>query len=143
MKVRDLMTRDVECTRPDATLQEVAERMRSLNVGSLPVCDQDEIVGIITDRDITVRATASAWQPDTTTVRDVMTPQVNYCFEDQDVIEAARLMEAYQIRRLPVLNADRRLTGILALGDLAARMDDEEMAGETLGVVSEPAAPRR
>ena len=88
MKVNEVMTRSAECTRPDATLHEAAERMKALNVGSLPVCDNDRLVGMVTDRDITVRATAEGLPPTLGRVRDVMTPDVIYCFEDQDIGEA-------------------------------------------------------
>jgi CBS domain-containing protein len=143
MKVKDVMTRGAECTRPDATLREAAERMKALDVGSLPVCDNDRLVGMLTDRDITVRATGEGVPPALGQVRDIMTPQVISCFEDQDVGEAARLMEQNQVRRLVVLNRDKRLVGIVSLGDLAAKAGDERRSGETLEKVSEPAAPRR
>src|SRR5438552_3517909 len=99
MRVSEIMTKRVECTRPDASVQEAAGRMRALDVGSLPVCDNDRLVGIVTDRDITVRATAEACDPCGTRVREVMTPEIAYCYEDQLVTEAARLMEDRQIRR--------------------------------------------
>src|SRR5829696_6661330 len=119
MRVREVMTRGVECTSPDATLQEAAAKMKSLDVGPLPVCDNDRLVGMITDRDITVRATAEGEAPTAVRVRDVMTPDVIYCFDDQDASEAARLMEQNQVRRLVVLNRDKRMVGIVSLGDLA------------------------
>jgi len=143
MQVSEVMTRGAECTRPDATLQEAAGRMKALDVGALPVCDNDRLVGMVTDRDITVRAVAGACDPRGTCVREAMTPDVVYCFENQDVQEAARLMEEKQIRRLPVLNRDKRLVGIVSLGDLAVKTGDEALAGEALEQVSEPAAPRR
>src|SRR5437660_3245154 len=105
MHVSELMTRGVECARPTDDLSRAAERMKKLNVGSLPVCgDNDKLVGMITDRDITVRGTAEALPPRLGKVQDVMTPDVKYCFEDQDASEASRLMEQNQIRRLVVLN---------------------------------------
>jgi len=118
--------------------------MRELDVGVLPVCgDHDRLVGMITDRDITIRATAGCCDPGGTCVRDIMTPNLIYVFEDQDVTEAAQLMKENQIRRLVVLNHDKRLVGIVSLGDLAVDTRDEEMAGATLEAVSEPAEPRR
>jgi CBS domain-containing protein len=143
MLVSEAMTRDAECTRPDATLQEAADRMNSLDVGSLPVCDNDRLVGMITDRDITIRAVAGGDDPGAKRVRDAMTPGVFWCYEDQNVTEAARLMREKQVRRLPVLNRDKRLVGIVSLGDLAVDTGDEQLAGETLEAVSEPASPRR
>src|SRR5881296_3134577 len=106
MLVRDMMTRRVEVIHPDATLAEVAEKMKSLDVGPLPVCDGERLVGMVTDRDITVRAVAKGCDPNTTPVRDVMTSDVVYCFEDQDLSTAARMMERCQIRRLPILNRE-------------------------------------
>ena len=117
MKVREVMTRDVAVVHPDSTLQEAADRMRQLDVGPLPVCDNDRLVGMITDRDITVRSTAEGLDPWTAQVREAMTPEVVYCSEDDDVAEAARLMNEKQVRRLPVLDRNRRLVGIVSLCD--------------------------
>jgi CBS domain-containing protein len=138
MQVREVMTRGAECIAPDDSLQEAAQKMKDRDVGPLPVCDRDRLVGMITDRDITVRATADGLDPKATRVREVMTPQVVYCFEDQDVEVAAYLMEENQVRRLVVLNRDRRLVGIVSLGDLAVETGDEHLAGRTLERVSEP-----
>ena len=139
MLVRDVMTHGAECVRPANSLVEAAQKMKNLDVGPLPVCgDNDRLVGMVTDRDITVRAVAEACDPRTTTVKDVMTPDVVYCFEDQDVKEAARLMKEHQVRRLVVLNRDKRLAGIVSLGDLAVETGDEKLAGKTLEEVSLP-----
>src|SRR5262245_29316881 len=119
MRVSEMMTRGVECIGPDATLQEAAAKMKSLDVGTLPVCDNDRLVGMVTDRDITVRATAEGDPPTEIRVRDIMTPEVIYCFEDAQVTDAAQLMEQKQVRRLVVLNSDKRMVGIVSLGDLA------------------------
>jgi CBS domain-containing protein len=143
MKVSEVMTPGAECTPPDATLQQAAERMKALDVGALPVCDKDRLVGVLTDRDITVRSVSDGHDPRTDRVRDVMTPEIVYCFEDQDVAEAARLMRAKQIRRLPVLNHDKRLVGIVSLGDLAVETGDEQLAGHALEGISEPAPAKR
>src|SRR5262249_39411360 len=138
MQVRNVMTKGVECVSPSTPLQDAAAKMKALDIGTLPVCENDRLVGMITDRDITMRATAEALPPLLGHVRDVMTPDVVYCFEDQDVEEAARLMQDHQIRRLVVLNRDKRLVGIVSLGDLAVETGDEKLAGETLGQVSLP-----
>jgi CBS domain-containing protein len=143
MQLKELMTRGVEVIHPDATLQEAAQQMRGLDVGPLPVCDGEHLVGMLTDRDITVRATAEGRDPKTTKVRDVMTCEVIYAFEDQGITEAARLMEEHQIRRLLVLNRDKRLVGIVSLADLAVHTDNERLAGEVVERVSEPAEPKR
>lgn len=139
MLVTNVMTRGAECVHPTDSLQEVAQKMRNMDVGPLPVCgDNDRLVGMITDRDITVRAVADGCDPRSTTVKDVMTPEVVYCFDDQDVQEAARLMKENQIRRLVVLNRDKRLVGIVSLGDLAVETGDEKLVGQTLEEVSLP-----
>jgi CBS domain-containing protein len=143
MKLKDVMTANVEVIRPDAPLQEAAALMKTLDVGSLPVCDGKQLQGMLTDRDITVRATAEGRDPRQTAVREVMTPELIYCFEDQDVKEAAQLMEQRQIRRLPVLNRSKDLVGIVALGDLAVEMPNEKRVGEVLEGISEPARPQR
>ena len=140
MKIKSLMTSKVECIRPEATLEQAARRMRDLDVGPLPVCgDEDRLVGIVTDRDITIRAVAQGMDPKTMLVREVMTPSILYCFEDQDVEEAARLMKEHQIRRLVVLNRQKKLVGIISLGDLAVETGDDLMAGELVEAISQPA----
>jgi CBS domain-containing protein len=137
------MTRNAECTRPDATLQQAAERMKTLDVGSLPVCDNDRLVGMLTDRDITLRSVSEGHDPRTDRVRDAMTPEVFYRFEHQDVTEAAQLMRENQVRRLPVLNREKRLAGIVSLGDLAVEAGNELLVGEALEGISEPSSPMR
>jgi CBS domain-containing protein len=142
MQVKEVMTRYVECTHPDASLQEAAQKMQALDVGPLPVCgDNDQLLGIITDRDITVRAVAEGHDPKSVRVQEAMTPDIAYCMEDQDVTEAARIMKEKQIRRLVVLNRDKRLVGIVSLGDLAVGTRDKQLAGAALEHVSEPAQP--
>lgn len=144
MRVAEVMTHGVECARPFDSVARAAGRMRDLDVGSLPVCgDDDRIEGIVTDRDITVRAVSSGQDPQSTRIRDVMTPTIVYCYEDQDVDDAARLMEEHQIRRLVVLNREKRLVGILSLGDIAVRNGDDHLSANALEQVSEPALPRR
>jgi CBS domain-containing protein len=144
MQVKDIMTSGVECICPDTTLREAAQRMKELDVGLLPICgDDDRLAGMITDRDIAVRAVADGLDPSTARARDVMTPKVIYCYEDQEISDAAHMMEQNQIRRLVVLNHDKRLVGILSLGDLAVDTGDDQLAGHTLEAVSEPAVPHR
>jgi len=144
MQLKDIMTPNPECIRPDAMLQEAARRMRDLDVGPLPVCgDEGRLVGMITDRDITVRAVAEGKDPKTTPVREAMTEDVVFGYEDQDVADAARVMEQQQIRRLVVLSRDKRLVGIVSLGDLATETGDRATAGEVLQEVSEPSHPQR
>src|SRR4051794_28840839 len=109
MWVREIMTRDVECASPDDTLQKAARKMKELDVGPMPICDHDRVVGMLTDRDITIRAVAEGRDPRSTRVRDVMTQNVVSCYEDDAVEEAARLMQERQIRRLLVLDRRRQL----------------------------------
>jgi CBS domain-containing protein len=139
MKLRDVMTRNVECVRPGDTLQNAARKMRDLDVGSMPICgDNDRIVGMLTDRDITIRATAEGLDPKLAKAEDAMTEDIVWCFEDQDVEDAESLMQDRQIRRLLVLNRDKRLVGIVSLGDLATETVDTQKVGEILQDVSEP-----
>jgi len=143
MKVSEAMSRNVECVRPDDTLQQAARKMRDLDVGPLPVCDNDRLAGMITDRDITVRAVAEGWDPTQKRVRDVMSEGVVYCFDDQDIEEAAQIMRERQLRRLVVLNRDKRMVGLVALGDLATKPGAEGAAGKALEEISEPAGAAR
>ena len=143
MQLREIMTRDVEVVKSDASLKQAASKMKDLNVGLIPVCMGEKLGGILTDRDITVRATAEGRDPLKTKVSDIMSQEVAYCFEDQEIEEAASLMEVKQIRRLPILSRDKKLVGIVSLGDLAVHTGNKQLAGETLKEVSEPATPRR
>jgi CBS domain-containing protein len=118
MQVADVMTRDVRIASPTQSLQEVARIMIEIDAGLLPVGENDRLVGMITDRDIAVRAVAQGLGPDTT-VREVMSQDVKYCFDDQDTAEVGRSMADERVRRLPVLNRQKRLVGILSLGDIA------------------------
>lgn len=138
MIVRDIMSRNVEVIHPHSVLQEAAGKMKSLDVGSLPVCDNQRLIGVITDRDITLRAVADGRDPGATKVSDVMTPELIYCYDDEPVREAAKLMERYQIRRLPIINRDKQLVGIVSLGDLAVETSNEKLSGKVLEQVSEP-----
>lgn len=139
MKVKEIVTPNPQCISPDSSLCDAARKMKSLDVGILPICENDRLVGTITDRDIAIRAVADGLDPKTATVRQVMSQGVVYCFEDRSIEEAAELMEQKQIRRLPVLNEQKRLVGIVSLGDLAVRTHKEKLAGEVLERVSERA----
>jgi CBS domain-containing protein len=142
MQIRDIMTRDVQVVAPSDSIRRAAELMDSLNVGVLPVCDGGNLVGVVTDRDITVRATSTGRAPDECLVGEVMTADVRYCYEDDVVNDVARLMGSVQIRRIPVLDQSNRLTGIIALGDIATQAK-ENAAGPTLERISEPSRPDR
>jgi CBS domain-containing protein len=144
MDVRDVMTRNVECIRPANSIIDAARQMKKLDVGVLPVCgDNDRLVGMITDRDIVLRGVADRRDLEEVKVQDIMTPDVEYCFDDQPVEHAARLMRAKQIRRLVVLNSNHRLVGIISLGDLAVDLEDEALVGSALEGISQPAEPNR
>ena len=137
MQVREIMTRDVSIISPEETLQTAAMHMAQLDVGVLPVGEGDRLVGMITDRDIVVRGVAEGKGP-SAKVRDAMTPDIKYCFADQEVDEIAENMADIQIRRLPVLDRDKRLVGILSLCDIATS-DEVEQAAEALCGISRPA----
>jgi CBS domain-containing protein len=136
MQLKDVMTKDVKLASPDMTLKEAAAQMRDGDFGVLPVGENDRLVGVITDRDITIRAVAEGKDPNGTKVREVMSQGVTWCYEDASVEEAARLMSEKQIRRLPVINRDKRLVGIVALGDFAVESDEIRPAAEALSKVS-------
>lgn len=138
MLLRDIMTPNVEVVSPGETLEQAARKMADLDVGPMPVCEGHRVVGMLTDRDITVRATAAGCDPKTTLVSDAMSQDIISCFEDQDVREAAGLMKAKQIRRLLVLNRANDLVGIVSLADLATEAGDQGQPGEVLKKVSEP-----
>jgi len=138
MLVQQIMTHNVEVITPGDTLEHAARKMEELNIGPLPVCEGNRVVGVLTDRDITVRATAAGCDPKTTLVGDAMSQDVISCFDDQDVREAARLMEERQVRRLLVLNRSNDLVGIVSLGDLATEAPASGQPAEVLKKVSQP-----
>jgi CBS domain-containing protein len=138
MKLSEIMTRDVVVLQPDDSLQFAAKKMRDRNIGFLPVCDGETLIGVLSDRDITIRALAEGMDVNIMLGRDLMTAPAIYCFEDQDVKEAARIMEENQIRRLVILSRDdKRLVGVVSLGDLA-RNESAARSGKVLKKVSEP-----
>ena len=142
MQLKDVMTPEVEAADFNITLQEAAAKMKTLDVGALPIREGLHLVGMLTDRDITIRAVAEGLDPKQTAVAEVMTAEIVYGYEDQDVRDAAHLMAKEQIRRLPVLNRQDELVGIVSLGDLAVDTADDQLMGEVLEEISEPARPR-
>jgi CBS domain-containing protein len=142
MIVRDIMTRGAQVVHPDSTVQQAAQMMKDLDIGPLPVCDGRRIVGMVTDRDITIRSTATGKDPTRQPVREVMTNEVLYCRDGEDVAVATRIMQDNQVRRLMVIDDDNRLVGIVSLGDVANETD-EDVAGETLEAVSQPGGTNR
>jgi len=141
--VRDVMTRGVETAAPDASIADVARRMRDLDVGSLPVTEGNRLLGIVTDRDLSVRATAASRDPSSTKVREVMSPELAWIFDDEPADAAARVMRERQIRRLPVLDRSDRLVGMVALADLATDLGDDRLKGATLEQISQPGRSSR
>jgi len=136
MKVSDKMTRNVRLANPDDTLQQAARVMAECDAGALPVQEGDRLIGMITDRDIAVRGVAQGKGIDAK-IRDVMTEDVKYCFDDEDLDQVARNMGEQQVRRLPVVNRDKRLVGILSLGDVAVG-EGAQPAGEAVAGISRP-----
>ena len=140
-KVGEIMTRSVAVVQQDDSLQQAAQKMKTLNVGSLPVCDGDAMVGVVTDRDIAVRGVAAGMVPQESRVSDVMTADVRWCSESDGVEQAMELMGEAQVRRLAVLDENRKIVGVISLGDLATRQSAHTDA--TLREISEhaPTAP--
>lgn len=136
MKVSEVMTHGVYTTSPDETVQAAAQAMADLDTGVLPIGEDDRLIGILTDRDLSMRVVAEARDPTTTFVRDVMSTEVRCCFEQDSVEEAAAKMSQWHVRRLPVLNQAQRLVGIISLGDLA-RETPPEIAGGALSGIAE------
>ena len=136
MNISQVMTPSVRIASPDDTLQVAAQIMEEHDFGLLPIAENDQLVGMLSDRDITIRAVAKGMSPDEHTVREVMTPEVRYVYDDESIEEAVRNMSDLQIRRLPVLNRDNRLVGIVSLGDLA--LTEERSAGDALSSISQP-----
>lgn len=138
MKVSDVMTPHATTVKLDTTVQEAANMMKSHDIGSLPVTDDEKIKGMLTDRDIVTRCIAAGKDPNTTPARDVMTEHIKYVFEDQDVNEAAQSMGDQQIRRMVVLNRDMRLVGFVSMGDICNKGDDKQIAADLAKSCSEP-----
>ena len=136
-KLQDLMSRDVKVISPDMSIRDAANHMRDGDFGMLPVGENDRMIGTITDRDIAVRAVAEG-KDSTTKVRDVMSEGIAWVFEDQTVEEAAKMMSELQVRRLPVVDRNKRLVGIVALGDFAVKSSEIRPAAEALSEISKP-----
>jgi CBS domain-containing protein len=142
-QVSEVMTRGVRTMRPDDSLVQAAQAMDALDVGALPVCDGERLVGMLTDRDIVLRGVAQGRTPEQTRLAEVMTAEVDYCFDDDSLESVAERMQRAQIRRLPVVDHDKRLVGIVSLGDVAVKGDAPSDAAQALAGVSEPARPDR
>jgi CBS domain-containing protein len=136
MRVSEAMTRDVKVCTPGQTIREVAKTMAEIDAGAVPVGENDRLIGMITDRDIAIRAVAEGKGPDTP-VREVMSEHIHYCYDDEEIDDVAQNMGDIRVRRLPVVNRDKRLVGILSLGDVA-RTEGGETVGDAVVGVSQP-----
>lgn len=141
-RVAEIMTRGVRAMHPSDSVVQAAQAMDELNVGSVPVCDGERLVGMVTDRDITIRAVAQGKADEGVTLSSVMSSEVSWCYEDQNVEEVMRDMSQRQIRRLPVVDRAKHLVGMVSLGDIAAKTGSDDVA-DSLADISEPAEPDR
>jgi CBS domain-containing protein len=137
MKVSEIMTTNVECVSPSTGMRELAETMRSMDVGFLGVCEGDRLVGTVTDRDIVIRGIAVGCDPATCTTRDIMTKDVVWCYEDDNIKEVAKKMRDKEIRRMLILDRDKSLVGVVSIGDIS-KVEESE-SGKTLREITEAA----
>jgi CBS domain-containing protein len=137
MKVREIMTSNVECLGPQSTLKEIAQEMQSLDVGFIPICENDRLVGTATDRDIVIRAVADGRDVNTTQVREVMSRDIIYAFEEDDVKTVAEKMREKDVRRILILDRNKRLVGVVSIGDVSKV--EEKVSGKTLRDITEAA----
>jgi CBS domain-containing protein len=136
MQLKEIMTKEVELLDSEATVKEAAQAMKRRNIGALPLRKDDRLVGMLTDRDIVVRALADGLDISKVKVSQIMTSPIAYCFEDQSIEDAGKIMEEKQIRRLPVLNRQKRLVGFVSLADVAVQGRDDLLSGKVLEAVS-------
>src|SRR5256885_384794 len=137
MKVRELMTSNVECLAPDASLKDIAQEMKSLDVGFIPVCENDRLVGTVTDRDIVIRAVAEGMDINTCKARNIMSREIIYAFDDDDVKTVAEKMRGKDVRRILILDIEKRLVGVVSIGDISKV--EEKVSGKTLRDIAEAA----
>ena len=137
MKIREIMTTNVECVSPETSITDLAQKMKTLDVGFLGVCENDRLVGTVTDRDIVIRGIASERDINSVTAREIMTHDVFWCYEDDDVKDVAEKMREKDVRRMLILNRDKRLVGVVSIGDIAKVEEGE--SGKTLRDISEAA----
>lgn len=136
MKAKEVMSTNPEYFSPDDTLKKAAEIMRDNDFGFLPIGENDRLIGAVTDRDIVIRAVADGKNPNTT-LREVMTDKIQYCFESDPIEDVAKKMGDLQLRRMVVLNKDKRIAGIISLGDIATKTHNEQLSGQVTTAVSE------
>ena len=143
MQVSQIMNRNVRVIRPDTNVRQAAQEMKTLDVGALPVCDGQSLLGMITDRDIAIRAVADAKDPQNTRVSDIMSPEVVWCFDDASTEEVAAKMADHQVRRIPIVDRQKKLVGVVALADLATSQEDSDTKADTIEGVSEDSGRAR
>lgn len=141
MKVSEIMTTDFEMIDSTKSLLDAAQKMKSLDVGFLPIREGTRLIGLITDRDIVIRGLAEGLDPESTQVKDIISSDIIYCYNDDTVEDAGQLMEDNQVRRLIVVDHEQTPVGIVSLGDLAVKAGQDRLSGEVLERISEPAAP--
>ena len=137
MKVREIMTSNVECLGPEASIKEIAQEMKSLDVGFIPICENDRLVGTVTDRDIAIRAVADGIDMSMGKARDIMSRDIVYAFEDDDVKTVAEKMREKDVRRILILDTAKRLVGVVSIGDISKV--EEKVSGKTLHDIAEAA----
>lgn len=135
-QIKDIMSSDYRYITPDTTLQDAAQMMQQYDLGFLPVGENDKLIGMLTDRDITTRAVAQGWDVTSKTARDAMTPKTYYCYDDQTTSEICQNLSEIKVRRLPVVNRDKRLVGIVSMGDLAQYTETSQI-GQTEQQITE------
>jgi len=133
------MTRTVESIGPETPIAKAAQKMRDHDIGFLPICDNDRLIGTVTDRDITIQSVAQGRDPRLAPVREIMNPQVFYCYQDDEIEKVGAYMREKEVRRMLILNGQKRLVGIISLGDIARASSEKELAGETLGHIADAA----
>ena len=143
MQVKEIMTTNFEMINSTEPITEAAKKMKSLNIGVLPVKEDNKIVGMITDRDMVVRALAENKEAESITVKDVMSPEIAHCSSEDNIEDAANIMKEKKMRRLIVIDSENAPIGIVSLGDIAAKADSEQLVGQTLEAISQPCSPSR
>lgn len=133
MKIREIMTTNVECVPPDTGIRDLANKMKTLDVGFIPVCENDRLAGTVTDRDIVIRGIAAGRDVNTLKAREIMTSDVFYCFEEDDVKHVAQQMREKEVRRMLILNSDKRLVGVVSLGDIS-KVEEKESGKALKGI---------
>src|SRR2546428_2525850 len=135
MNIHEIMSKDVECVEPSLPIGKAAKKMRELDIGFLPICENGKLVGTVTDRDITIRSVAQGRDPRLAPVSEIMSQDVFYCYDDEDVERVAQYMQEKEVRRMVILNRQKRLVGVVSLGDIAKTSGEKQVAGETLGEI--------